>query len=92
MRVNSRREGYQTMEERCLRKAMSKLIVERQRNMEIGKGRRKKCGDLNGEDQSVEIQKGAKKKKRKGRKECFESGMKMLLRIGEDSDQGGESI
>jgi len=45
-----------------------------------------------GKARAVEIQKRAKRKKRKGRKECFESGMKMLLRIGEDSDQGGEFV
>ena len=48
-----RREGNQIREERCLRKAMSKLIVEKQRNMEIGKGRSKKCGDQNGEKQEL---------------------------------------
>ena len=45
-----------------------------------------------GKARAVEIQKRAKRKKRKGRKECFESGMKMLLRIGEDSDQAGRRI
>jgi len=61
--------------------------------LEIGKGRSKKCGDQNGEKQELwRFKKGAKRKKRKGRKECFESGMKMLLRIGEDSDQGGEFV
>ena len=77
MRVN-RREGYQTREERCLRKAMSKLIVERQRNMEIGKGRSKKCGDQNGEKQ--ELWRFSKRKKRKRMKECFESGMKNAVK------------
>jgi len=52
------------------------------RSVEIKMGKSKSCGDS----------KRAKRKKRKGRKECFESGMKMLLRIGEDSDQGGEFV
>ena len=52
------------------------------RSVEIKMGKSQSCGDS----------KRAKRKKRKGRKECFESGMKMLLRIGEDSDQGGEFV
>jgi len=34
----------------------------------------------------------AKRKKEKGGKNVFESGMKMVLRIGGDSDQGGEKL
>ena len=71
MRVK-RREGNQIREERCLRKAMSKLIVERQRNMEIGKGRSKKCGDQNGEKQELwRFSKSREKGERKKGKECF---------------------
>jgi len=33
----------------------------------------------------------AKRKKEKGGKNVFESGMKMVLRIGGKSDQGGEN-
>jgi len=67
-----RREGNQIREERCLRKAMSKLIVERQRNMEIGKGRSKKCGDQNGEKQELwRFSKSREKRGKKKGKECF---------------------
>ena len=53
MRVN-RREGYQTREERCLKKAMSKPNMEKNnwrmekgkaRSVEIKMGKSKSCGD-----------------------------------------------
>jgi len=59
-----------------------KLEKEGARSVEIKMGKSKSCGDS----------KRAKKKKRKGRKECFESGMKMVLRIGGDSDQEGDIV
>ena len=34
----------------------------------------------------------SKEKDTKGRKDCFESGMKMVLRIGGDSDQEGDIV
>ena len=53
---------------------MSKPNME----LEIGKGRSKKCGDQNGEKQ--ELWRFSKRKKRKRMKECFESGMKNAVK------------
>jgi len=76
MRVN-RREGYQTMEERCLKKAMSKPNMEKNnwrlekggaRSVEIKMGESKSYGD------SVRAER--KKGERKKGKSVFKSGMK----------------
>ena len=56
MRVK-RREGNQIREERCLRKAMSKLIVEKKEKWRLEKGGVSKCGEVR-----------AKRKKEKGGK------------------------
>ncbi len=51
--------------------------------MEIGKGRSKKCGDQNGESKSCgDSVRAEKKGERKKGKSVFESGMKLVLRIG----------
>jgi len=75
MRVN-RREGYQTREERCLKKAMTKLIVEEQENWRLEK-RGANNGDQNMEKQELwRLKCGEVRAKRK-----IQKGGKSVLRV-----------
>jgi len=63
--------------------------------LEIGKERSKQWRSKYGKARAVEIKmwrSKSKDKDTKGRKECFESGMKIMLRIGGDSDQEGDIV
>jgi len=65
------------------------------KKVEIGKGRSKQMWRLEyGKARAVEIEmwrSQSKEKERKGRKDVSKSGMKMVLRIGGDSEWGGEN-